>query len=68
MMSRNTTMMGSDNLQILKEKLLPFMSIHDTDHFQHDGALCHLAVWTWTLDSIICISVTWSVAWQLTGP
>lgn len=40
-MPKDTTINGAVYLGILKEKLPPFMEIHQTSIFQHDGAPCH---------------------------
>lgn len=40
-MPKDTTINGQVYLQILKDKLPPFMAIHQTTIFQHDGAPCH---------------------------
>ena len=40
-MPKGTTINGIVYLNLLKEKLANFMTIHDTTYFQQDGALCH---------------------------
>ena len=40
-MPPDTTIAGNVYLQVLKEKLPPFMTVHSTSIFQHDGAPCH---------------------------
>lgn len=42
-MPEGTTINAAAYLGILKEKLLRFLTIHDCDTFQHDGAPCHQA-------------------------
>lgn len=48
-MPKNTTINGNVYLDILKQKLPPFFTIHSATHFQQDGAPCHgtRAVKTW---------------------
>lgn len=41
MMPEGTTINGHVYLDVLKDKLLPFMEIRGCTHFQHDGAPCH---------------------------
>ena len=41
--AEGTTINGAVYLDILKDKLLRFLTIHDCDTFQHDGAPCHQA-------------------------
>jgi transposase len=40
-MPPNTTINGQTYLNVLKQKLPTFMSVHGTQFFQHDGAPCH---------------------------
>jgi len=60
-MPRNTTMTGPVYLQMLKDKLPIFMSIHGTNHFQHDGAPCHSAkaVKSWIVSSGFQLLAPW---------
>ena len=41
LMPEETTKYGAPYLDVLKQKLPPFMAIHDCNTFQHDGAPCH---------------------------
>ena len=38
---KNVTMKGSNYLEVLKEHMLPFWRIHESNHFMHDGAPAH---------------------------
>jgi transposase len=40
---KNVTMNSERYEQVLKEKLLPFMGMHNTEYFLQDGAPCHAA-------------------------
>ena len=60
-MPQNTTINGEVYLNILKQKLPTFMSMHGTQYFQHDGAPCHNAkvVISWLHNSGVKILGPW---------
>ena len=60
-MPKGTTINGTVYLEILKEKLPPFMELHRTTFFQHDGAPCHnvKAVREWLAQSGFQILGPW---------
>jgi transposase len=60
-MPEGTTMNGAVYLDVLKEKLPQFLTIHDCDTFQHDGAPCHQtkAVKDWLGRNNVQLLSTW---------
>src|SRR6185436_2286437 len=60
-MPKNSTITGSVYLNLLKEKLPPFLAIHNISHFQQDGAPCHgtKAVKTWLRENNIPLLDPW---------
>lgn len=60
-MPKNTTINGKVYLDVLKQKLPPFLQIHNATHFQQDGAPCHgtKAVKTWLAQENIELLGPW---------
>ena len=60
-MPKNTTINGAVYLKILKDKLLPHMTVLGSTEFQHDGVPCHWAalVTHWLADQRISILGPW---------
>lgn len=60
-MPKNTTINGAVYLNILKDKLMPHMTILGSTEFQHDGAPCHRAglVARWLADQHISVLGPW---------
>lgn len=60
-MPEGTSINGTVYLDVLKEKLPPFMNITQCTHFQHDGAPCHQtkSVKTWIAKQVFQILGPW---------
>lgn len=60
-MPKNTTINGAVYLDILKDKLMPHMTVLGSTEFQHDGAPCHRAalVTRWLAEQRISVLGPW---------
>jgi hypothetical protein len=61
LMPKNITINGAVYLDILKDKLVPHMTIPGSTEFQHDGAPCHRAavITHWLADQRISVLAPW---------